>query len=263
MTKLNKWVIKHPSLAFYTASIFELIALALPCFTFGWSILSYVIVGLWILFINKFSIASAAPYEINKAIKKLNRKCDPVPLYDISVFIAECEKNESHMLLLLLNKCAALNSMGRYGESREILNTLTDKMQTMTPRDKLTYCINMVDTHVKLGNTEEAETWLGKTLEIYNAQTDILKEKFTTSLDMNTAEFSLLKGDYDRVGELLGKIHMPEVQGDLEFRLLRAKYNIYTNNPMDAKPDLEYVVAKGNKLCIVEEAKKLLSEIDQ
>ena len=263
MTKLNKWVIRHPKLAFYTASIFELIALALPCFTFGWNILSYVIVGLWILFINKFSIASAAPHEINKAIKKLNRKCDPVPLYDISVFIAECEKNESHMLLLLLNKCAALNSMGRYGESLEALSTLTDKMQTMTPRDKLTYCINMVDTHVKLGNTEEAETWLGKTLEIYNAQTDILKEKFTTSLDMNTAEFSLLKGDYDRVGELISKIHMPDVRGDLEFRLLRAKYNIYTNNPMDAKPDLEYIVAKGNKLCIVEEAKKLLSEIDQ
>ena len=264
MTKLNKWVIRHPKLAFYTASIFELIALALPCFTFGWNILSYVIVGLWILFINKFSIASAAPAELNKAIKKLDSKCDPEPLYDITVFIAEHIKVENGMQMLLANKCVALNAMGRYEESLEILNTLLiEKMQTMSPQSKMVYCLNIADTHTKLGNIEEAEIWFGKALEMYDTLSDGIKEKFRTSIDMNTAELCLLKGDYDRVGELISKIHMPDVRGDLEFRLLRAKLNIHRKNLYIAKSDLEYIVAKGNKLCIVEEAKKLLSEIDQ
>ena len=80
---------------------------------------------------------------------------------------------------------------------------------------------------------------------------------------MNTAEICIRKGEYDRVRELLGEIKPDHLASELDFRLMRAKYNIHAEKSDIAKSDLEYIVAKGNKLHIVEVAKNLLSELDQ
>lgn len=165
---------------------------------------------------------------------------------------------------MIANKCVALNEMGRYVESLEILKSISDDdLNAITDLAKATYCSNMMSTYIALDDIENAEIWLANTKTSFNTLRDITKLKLENALKMNTAEIFLLKGDFDCAEELLGEIKPPHLASELEFRRMRAKLNIHKNNLDDARSDLEYIVAKGNKLYIVEKAKKLLEELEK
>ncbi|MBP3368780.1 MAG: hypothetical protein J6L71_05045 [Clostridia bacterium] len=264
ITKFNKWVIKHPGLAYNLFNITLLIALVVMVCTLSWPIEVYVVVGLIILFINRLMVASVRAREINKAIKKLNYKCDPEPLYDITSFLIEHARSENELQMLLLNKSVALETMGEYEKACEILSGLIiDNMQSIPLQSKIIYHFNMLSIYIHLEDVEQAEIQYSKAMEIYDQLSKSLKGRVESDVNLTIAEFRFLKGDYEGAMELIDKIHLTDVRGDLAFRLLRARLNIHRNNLYIARSDLEYIVAKGNKLYIVEKAKKLLGELEK
>lgn len=264
MTKLNKWVIGHQNLAFNLFCILEALAIIAAYYFLRGPIIAYIAISVVLFFLNDKFIKSRVNAEIDKAFSKSRNKCDPYPLYDISTYLVD------HKILgwnlhvqMIMNKCAALNRMGRYGESLEILKSITDKdLNAITDLAKASYCNNMMSTYIYLNDIENAELWLAKTISSFNTLRDYKKLKLEFALKLNTAEIHLLKGNFDCVGELLGEVKPPSLASELDFRLLRAKYNIHRNNLYIAKSDLECIIANGNKLYIVEKAKKLLAELD-
>jgi hypothetical protein len=265
MTKLNKWVIKHPSLAFNILCVLESLAIIGTYFLFhGW-IIVYIAVSIVLFLLNDKFVKSRVNVEIDKAFFLRREKCDPYHLYDISTYLVDNKILGWNLhVQMIMNKCVALNGMGKYEEALEILKSITDKdLNAVTDLAKATYCNNMMSTYIYLNDTRNAELWLANTGVAFNNLRSSKKLKLENALKMNTAEIHLLKGEYDRVGEIIGDIKPQHLASDLEFRLLRAKLNIHRKNLYIAKSDLEYVISKGNKLYIVEKAKNLLAEIEQ
>lgn len=265
ITKINKWVMLHPNLAFNILCILEALAIIGTYFLIrGW-IIVYIAVFIVLFLLNDKYVKSRMNVEVDKAFFLRREKCDPYPLYDIASYLVD------HKILgwnlhvqMIMNKCVALNGMGRYAESLEILKSITDKdLNAITHLAKATYYNNMMSTYIYLNDVENAELWLANTNLEFDNLRNSKKLKLENALKMNTAEIYLLKGNYNRVGEIIGDIKPQHLASDLEFRLLRAKYNIHMDKLSEARSDLEYIVAKGNKLYIVEKAKNLLAEIEQ
>ena len=265
ITKINKWVMLHPNLAFNILCILEALAIIGTYFhLLGW-IIVYIAIFIVLFLLNDKYVKSRMNVEVDKAFFLRREKCDPYPLYDIASYLVD------HKILgwnlhvqMIMNKCVALNGMGRYAESLEILKSITDKdLNAITHLAKATYYNNMMSTYIYLNDVENAELWLANTNLEFDNLRNSKKRILENTLKMNTAEICIRKGEYDRVRELLGEIKPDHLASELNFRLLRAKYNIHAEKSDIAKSDLEYIVAKGNKLHIVEVAKNLLSELDQ
>lgn len=253
MTKLNKWIIGHQNLAFNLFCILEALAIIAAYYFLRGPIIAYIAIWFVLFLLNDKFVKSRVNTEINKAFLMRRNKCDPYPLYDIASYLVDNKILGWNLhVQMIANKCVALNEMGRYVESLEILKSISDDdLNAITDLAKATYCSNMMSTYIALDDIENAEIWLANTKTSFNTLRDITKLKLENALKMNTAEIFLLKGDFDCAEELLGEIKPPHLASELEFRRMRAKLNIHKNNLDDARSDLEYIVAKGNKLYIV------------
>jgi hypothetical protein len=132
------------------------------------------------------------------------------------------------------------------------------------PLTKITYYNNLTDIHIVKNNLLEAEIWYSKTVQMINdtKMKDDQKQRLLVCSALNQASLLLLERRLDETEAVLLSVSEPlPNRMRIEKCMLFAKLYISQNRIEDAKPNLQFVIEQGNKLCDVSEAEEILAAL--
>lgn len=260
-----KWVYKHKVAAFLVFNLLYIVLL-LPLFLFVEASPSiYLSLGIAVLCASLFSVFSTGNIIITKTSKLLDEECDPYPLLEAVELQLKKVKSKCYEQLLLISKATALRATGQFDEVLSILSNINiDKYSTTLPVTKIVYYNNLMDIHIVKGNLLEANIWYSKTEQLISdtKMKDEHKQQLLVCFALNRASLLLLERRLDEMESVLSSISEPlSNRMRIEKCMLFAKLYISQNRIEDAKPNLQFVIERGNKLYEVSEAKEILATL--
>jgi len=232
---------------------------------FLWKIRSdawiYAIFYLFFAVLSFGFVESSSDRLMRTASKALSEGCDPTPLLRETKEQLKYVKHGVANQLVLLNYTVALGYMGEYSGVIETLETFdTDKYKFLSPYRgfiNMIYYNNMSDAYDELGDFENASLWHKKTmisakkLGMSNSKEIILAKALE---NLRKKEF---KAALETLESFKGKTLLDSVCASMVY----AKVYIGLGEKEKAKEKLDFIVENGNKLYMVEQAKKMLENI--
>jgi tetratricopeptide (TPR) repeat protein len=263
MRSFYSWIARHGGLC-RIFLFFALISFTLYASQFEYvSFISIYFIDLLIWFLVGRFLA-VAPANLTRApLEQLNQHCDPYP------FLEEMERQLTWNLtgwqhqIIQIDYAVALRETGQYHKAAELLESINiDKFPGMTPNFKYIYYHNLADILYLLNRREEARIWYKKSLQIYDDIPNVkAKQPIIYTHDMMAIEVLHYEGEYAEALQKVARINCPTPRNLLDAALLAAKCHLALEEPEKAREKLQYVIDKGNRLYIVEEAKALLETI--
>ena len=207
-------------------------------------------------------VESSSDKLMKSAAEALNNSCDP------TILLGETEEQLKYVKsgvtgqLIVLNHTVALSYLGEHEKVLEILKSLdVDKYKILSPYRgfvKMIYYNNMSDAFHELGNFENASLWHEKTMLAAKKlgaanQKEIVLSKATENLRCK---------EYEKILETLESFKGKTLLDSVCASMVYAKAYIALGNSEKAKEKLSYIIENCNKLYMVEQAKKMLAEIE-
>ena len=214
---------------------------------------TYLIAALIFLLLAKFVLKIDKKlwmYLYKKYINILDEELDPEKFIELTEIEYKKNKSRKYRNYMKLNLCAGYSSAGKIQTGYEKLKEVDLSGKSFyREQDKILYYYNEALLLNVLGKKEEA-------VKIYNENILEKKKKFE-----NSPNFS--ENDNDKIIEILlealKKVKTKRQNISIKYQLAECKEKI---GKIDEAEELYREVAeKGNKLFIVEEAKKKLEEI--
>ncbi len=263
MKKIRLFCVKHRFLGTLIAALIYIIPLTVIFNVFNISRTFYMGTYFIIVFLSLLLVSSAAMALTISAVKKLNDECDPFPLLETSDKILARTKNTNEIISARINRCVAILNMGEYEKYLEdMLDIAIESHLGILPQTKFVYYNNLSTAYIALGDTEKARIWLEKSGEFLPViKNKKILESCKDSYRFTTSELLILEGKPEEASELLKTVENNSRARSVHLALASAKVNILYGNTERAKSDLEYVIATGNKLYAVTEAKELLGKL--
>lgn len=250
------WVLEI-SVIFYFMSLFAQISLQ------GWLVF---IIG--IAFFSWVFVNSCARKAMNKAAKKLDDKCDPYPLLQITTEQLSYSRSKSYNQILLINKACAIGELGKFDQMLDLLKGIDINLnKRIITFIKAIYNISLICAYIKVGNIEKATIMNERLSLMVNSIKASYKQKdyIYEYVNINKAAISLHNNElYDAEKLLLEQnIYLYSERFLVSKSLMLAKLYLKQNKIQEAKEHLHYVIDKGNKIYDVVEAKRMLVNIDE
>lgn len=211
-----------------------------------------------------FGLLVSKQYSIINSI--LIRECDPEPFiagynYIISELIKKARINPN-LDYCYVNLSAGLIAAGRYEEALDTLGNYSAFNNSSSKKlCNFMYYNNLCHVNLRLGRTEEAENNLDRLIKALAHCSQKQYKKFEKYLKISQYEVNIAKGVFDYAEKVF-----IEAFGNASSNYERVNSKYYTGlirlNSGDivrSKEAFQYVIEYGNKLKIVEEAKKYLS----
>ena len=206
-------------------------------------------------------VESASEKLLKSAAKALLQSCDP------TILLTETEEQLKYIKkgianqLVLLNHTVALGYIGEYSKAFEILSDFdTDKYKFISPYRayiKMVHSNNMADVCDELGDFESASIWHEKTL-VFAKKLGLTGAK---EIILARASESLRKKEFDVALKTLESFKDKNMLEKVCASMIYAKAYIGLGEKEKAKEKLGFIVENGNKLHMVEQAKKMLENI--
>ncbi|MGN0488811.1 MAG: hypothetical protein ACI4HO_06080 [Ruminococcus sp.] len=203
-------------------------------------------------------MASYVNRPMIKATKAFNDECDPYPLLKVTEEYLTFAKPNLNITNLVLNRSATLSGIDRDEEALQILldyNIEIKKNISLT--EKLYYYNNLSALYLSLGDLDNGIKYMELTKQIISS----MKKVKLNNIPCLEAECCLLTKNYQGALNCLNSQLISCKRQSVSMAFLAAKALIGLNNIEEAKKQLNYVIANGNKLAVVKMAEKLLSEI--
>lgn len=232
---------------------------------FLWEIKSdawiYAIFYMFFVVLAVCFVESSSDKLLKAAAKALNNSCDPTVLLNETEEQLKYAKRGITNQLVVLNHTVALGYMGEYSKALDILNDFdTDKYKFISPYRayiKMIHSNNMADTCDELGDFESASMWHEKTV--------LLAKKLGVSsskeIILAKASENLRKKEFDATLKTLEGFKEKTMLDSVCASMIYAKAYIGLGESEKAKEKLKFIVENGNKLYMVEQAKKMLEGI--
>ena len=206
-------------------------------------------------------VESSSDKLLRSAAKALHQSCDPTVLLNETEEQLKYVKKGITNQLILLNHAVALGYLGEYSKAFEILNDLdTDKYRLMffyRAYIKMARSNNMAEICDELGDFESASQWHEKTLVFAKK----LGMTGTKEIILAGASESLRKKDFVAALKALEGFKDKNMLEKVCVSMIYAKAYIGLGEKEKAKEKLDFIVENGNKLHMVEQAKKMLENI--
>lgn len=263
MKALSRWVTKNKLLAMILLCVSEIAIYSLFLHwlgAWGWLI---VLFDLLLIFVNYAFVNSCINILLQEPIKIMNEACDPFPLFQETEALLSYKNSEKNKQVLLINYCVALRNMGGYQKVYELLSSVNiDKDAGMLPIYKVVYYNNLADACALLQKNEQADIWYAKMMQLYS---DMKENKMKTALVPNilSAQASNLfrAGAYQQAIAVLDSIRPECLSQAIDNALLSARAFLKLEDKEKARERLLFVIANGNRLYAVVEAKALLNTL--
>ena len=198
----------------------------------------------------------------NKALKILNEQCDPYPFLEETLVQLSYRNSPQMELALKINHALALRQCGEYQRSWEILHTIhIDKSAAFSPMMKAVYYNNLTDILTCMGRYDEAEIWYRKTVQIINDLPKRAGAQLYHARDLAIAEHFYRIGEYQPALERHSALEVKNALSAVEAAMFRARCAVALNDREMARKELEYVIAHGNRLYFVTEAREMLEKL--
>lgn len=218
-------------------------------------------IGLVFVIPVTFLITGCGPILQNRALKIMNENCDPYPFLEETRIQLSYPGNRASEILVKMNHAMALRCVGEYEQSWLILNAIHIDKYHYSPVAKAVYYNNLTDILTLLGRNEEAEVWYRKTVQVINDLPPKARKKLETARDLAIAEHFYRIGEYETALERRDAVTPANALARVENAIFRARCFLALEDRESARRELEYVIANGNRLHFVTEARSILDTI--
>lgn len=225
--------------------------------------IAYILVALLFLFLGNFFYQACASPLILHAVKELHDKCDPQPLLNETADALKHAKKGINRQIYMIDYATALGALGEHEFAYKQLSEINiDKYAGMLPAVKIVYYNNMGYYAHLLGKSDIADLLHNKALAMYNTLKEgKQKEELKFTLLSSQASACLRAGDPIGALSYASRMSPPNRYGEIETAWLLAEIYLAQKDTRSAKIHLERVATANPSLYIVQEAKRLLSEI--
>ncbi len=264
MKSVYTWIARHSGLC-RAVLFFGLIGFTVFAAGFEYvSLPALYLIGLVIWFTVGQFLSSAPAKLTQEPTEQLQQHCDPYPLLEELERQCGWNLNGWQGQLVRIDYATALQNCGEYRKAGQILENINiDKFPGTTLAFKYIYYHNLANVLYRLDRREEGRIWYKKSLQIYG---DIPNGKVRQPLvfphDMMEAKFLHYEGNHAEALQKVAWLKCPHMHSLLCAAMLAAKCHIALEEPEKAREKLQYVIDKGNKLHMVEEAKELLETLN-
>lgn len=222
--------------------------------------------ALWI-YLGLFIFQGGPLRRNRKAVAALNNDCDPVPLLNWAdtelAYWSAHRARKSYLTLCAMNRAVALHALGRDQEAEAAApdqKNLTDRGAV-----KLVYFLNMAIIQLGLDRPLVAGQY-ARQAEKLMAERRLNKARSDQyAFSLENIQCTLLLKDKKTAG-LEERFQSLLTRATTEYQRVCVHYDlaelaIREGRPADARPHLEYVIAHGNKLGVVDEAQTVLEAL--
>ncbi|MBE6788706.1 MAG: hypothetical protein E7539_03470 [Ruminococcaceae bacterium] len=262
MNKYQKFIAKHKMLAtlLYAAIVWAVEVLWILFLVPSIPFVVLVVILSSLIIILHINNCQLKPH--NAAIKMLDNYCDPMPLYEITEFLLGCKNNKSAKLLFTFNHCVALQEMGKAEQAIETIKALKiEKQEKIHPQFKCVYYHNLSSLYTAINEYVLADEAYNNLTLLYN---NVKNKKLTKLMEnpflSSTALYYYRNENYNETIATLEKIPKTTLRPDVHNALLYARTYLKLGDIEKAKDKLIFVIANGNKLASVNEARELLKQ---
>lgn len=253
-----RWITEHEKLLYFIG--------LLACALCTWSLyrcnvapFGILLADLILLLIPPFVIAGLRSGALNKAVLRYQKECDPeILLHECARQIPTMKASE-YKNLLLLNYYTAQHMLGEHQKALDGLLSLDLGRSKKRPTGtNFAYCNNLSDVYDLLGQVESANHWYREAAEIYRALSKPEQVAYHSTMILLEAQNCIRnRTDLDRALQSINAL--PESQGaqGISRAITRAQVYLLQNRIDEARADLDFVIAHGNKLGYVALAREL------
>ncbi|MBE6626826.1 MAG: tetratricopeptide repeat protein [Ruminococcaceae bacterium] len=263
---IRRWIYRHELLSIILMST-VFCSLYTVLFWGGKELLWFSILGnVFVIFLCCRIVLNQKYVLISRADSIRNHKCDPEPLLEEVNLQLEFFKNTKYEQRLLNARGAVLNAMGEYEKSYEIsLSVLKANLKDNNHTHNVIFYGNVSSSLYKLGRYEEAHEYYSKATEEYEKIKKPEEKYYHKSyIDSFRVTDLMSKGCYREALNLIESLDKEEsLSAEIVWGALKsARCYIGLGEYDKAREKLEYVIANGNKLYAVTEAKELLGTLN-
>ena len=263
MKRINRWIAKHAWFVYLLLSI----TICFGIFSFVYDFLGFVIGCLWVfacsLIIVRF-VFSRRNVLMKEPLAVLLNQCDPYPWLEE----VQRQRNYPGNYNLKFQRCVyeamALRETGEYEQAYDLLRPLQKTaLSKAHPTSQTMYCAEIYYLASKLGKMSELEDWHTKVVDAYE-KLELISHRKQLALSMaaHMVRYYMVRQEYDAFIQELEAIPVRTLREQVVYAMNMACYYVAVDELENAKKELDFVIANGNKLYIVTEAKVLLEKIN-
>lgn len=240
-----------------SAAVAVLLALAWVQASVWWILLTTVVSLLLIRL-----LIQGAPRRLTvKAVKELENTCDPYPLYEETEKLLTYALPKNYRRVYMINYGTALISIGDLRRAYDILHAINIEAPYVPAVQKYVYYHNLATVCTRLSLMEEAAGCFAYQQRLYASLSKQIQTAFASNVKSACALERYRVGDPLETMRLLASLPRGSRYEGVSNAMLYAKAALAVGETEKARENLDYVIAYGNRLGVVEEAKTLRASL--
>ncbi len=264
--KITRWIAYHEIIA---TIIISILCCALYTFVICRGITSPIMIiggNIFVIYLVWRYVSYRKYNLVNKAFDKLDRECDPYPLFEeTTALLKSMAHNKNNTQLFLMYQHNALTHMGEFEKAYHVMKAVdVSKMsKKFVASMSLLHTYYMFSLCEKMGRNDEADEWYDKLMDDYSAVRDPLTiGRVGKSIDNAKLIDLCRKGEYEEVLDLMEDSSTPTKLSEIIRAMRYARVYIGLGDTEAAKEQLEYVIENGGKLYYVQQAEEWMENLD-
>ena len=220
---------------------------------------------LWLLLFPAFLLSGAASSTIllTESVKPLHEACDPYPFLDETTIQLTYVKGKGERAVLTLNHAAALMETGRMEQAYALLTALPQSNLPNLPTVWLPFYLNLGQCELEVtGDVTRAQVWYEQTLkQLEEIKNPKQKAELADAVRLMYVELQIARGEFATALETLATVADKNLRRQVDKAWAYGRIAQAQGDVPGAVRNLEYVVACGNRLGLVQKARERLAQL--
>lgn len=196
------------------------------------------------------------------AIKALNDACDPYPLLDETTIQLTYVKNAGERATLTVNQAAALIELGQADKALTLLSAITLADLPPLPPAWLAYNVNTATAALDTGDVARAQFLYEQSCSLPERVKEAKQRAaMADNLRLLSAELLLARGDAAAALPVVNAVTDAGLRTQVSKAWLYARIALTMDDRDTARQNLAYVLAHGNRLYVVQQARALMETL--
>lgn len=263
MTKLRRFILKHPQLSLWILPL--TVWAVLTALTLSGKISlepsTCTLIALAAMLLSINAVKLIVGKKRKEAEKALWNDCDPFPMIDELNEQRECMKKQQDQAGIKLSLASALSLAGDYEKAEELLESINvDSSPRYNDAVKTSVFYCFASLYCSMNLPQHAISFYDKAMEHYYAVPDFQRRQLKFP-GIVAAEIECYKGNFEKALEDIDDVSTLNKLQEVNKAFALAKI-LYMNGDIEsAKNEFKWVSKNGNKLAAVKESTEILSAL--
>ena len=195
----------------------------------------------------------------------LTEQCDPYPALKEMEVQMSYQGMKPMKLSRMMDYSTVLMEIGEYEKAYAWKNSLREDMERIKAVSaKTVYYHNMAMTCMKMSKWQEMEYWHGKMMaSLQGMRSDSQRQAHYKQMEGYLAAYHYVRREYAESLRILDGMPRNSLRQEVSKAMSYARNYVDLGETEKAKEALAFVVGNGNKLYVVQEARRMLAEMEK